>query len=225
MGAKHRWTFFRAGGFDQVKLATGADLMNLDSLDQTLWVALACPVNGLEIDTRTLSLIDTDRNGRVRVGELIAAVKFAGAALKNPDDLLKGSPSLPLSAINDATPEGRALLATARQVLANAGRSGADAVTVDDVSDRVRLFAGTAFNGDGVVTRLSTTDAGLQKVIQEIRDTVGGLPDLSGETGVGPEQVAAFFEEVRARAAWEARGAAEAGQIFPLGRGKTEAAA
>ena len=30
----HAWTFFRAGGFDQVKLDTGADSMNLDQLDQ-----------------------------------------------------------------------------------------------------------------------------------------------------------------------------------------------
>ncbi|MEY3534435.1 MAG: hypothetical protein RLZZ582_11, partial [Verrucomicrobiota bacterium] len=37
----HPWQFFRAGGFDQVKLQTGADLMNLDQLDQKLWVALA----------------------------------------------------------------------------------------------------------------------------------------------------------------------------------------
>ena len=52
--------------------------MNLESLDQKLWVALACPTSGLEIDAQTLSLIDTDQDGRVRAGELIAAVKFAG---------------------------------------------------------------------------------------------------------------------------------------------------
>ena len=34
MNAKHTWKFFRAGGFDQVKLETGADLANLDKLDQ-----------------------------------------------------------------------------------------------------------------------------------------------------------------------------------------------
>ena len=36
----------------------------------------------------------------------------------NPDDLLKGSASLRLGAINDATPEGKRLLASARQILA-----------------------------------------------------------------------------------------------------------
>ncbi len=43
--AKHAWRFFRAGGFDQVQLETGADLMHLDQLDLKLWVALACPAN------------------------------------------------------------------------------------------------------------------------------------------------------------------------------------
>ena len=58
----HTWKFFRAGGFDQVKLETGADLANLDQLDQKLWVALACPTRGLEFDSRTLDLVDADNN-------------------------------------------------------------------------------------------------------------------------------------------------------------------
>lgn len=86
----HSWKFFRAGGFDQVKLETGADLMNLDQLDQKLWVALACPTTGLEFDPKTAALIDTDKDGRIRAPELIAAVKWAGSMLKNPDDLVKG---------------------------------------------------------------------------------------------------------------------------------------
>jgi len=56
MSANHIWKFFRAGGFDQVRLDTGADLMALDELDQKLWVALACPATGLEFDARTLAL-------------------------------------------------------------------------------------------------------------------------------------------------------------------------
>jgi hypothetical protein len=93
-----QWRFFRAGGFDQVKLETGADLMALDQLDLKLWVALACPTTGIEFDKATLDVIDTDKDGRVRAPELIAAAKWAGGLLKNPDDLLKGAPTLPISA-------------------------------------------------------------------------------------------------------------------------------
>ena len=50
----HRWKFFRTGGFDQVLIESGADLMALDQLDQKLWVVLSCPVKGLELDEKTL---------------------------------------------------------------------------------------------------------------------------------------------------------------------------
>ncbi|MBX7194724.1 MAG: hypothetical protein K1X94_21900, partial [Sandaracinaceae bacterium] len=83
--------------------------MSLDQLDLKLWVALACPTSGLEFDRTTLDLIDTDKDGRVRAPELIAAVKWTGSVLKNPDDLVKGSETLPLTALNDAQPEGQAI--------------------------------------------------------------------------------------------------------------------
>ena len=77
----HPWKFFRAGGFDQVRLDTTADLLHLEQLDQKLWVALSCPVKGLEFDEETLALIDTDGDGHVRAPELIAALHWAGAHL------------------------------------------------------------------------------------------------------------------------------------------------
>ncbi|MFB3045289.1 MAG: hypothetical protein ACE10A_03115, partial [Acidiferrobacterales bacterium] len=81
----HRWRFSRLGGFDQVRLETGLDLMALDQLDQKLWAALGCPTHGLEIDAKTLALIDTDGDGRIRVPEVIAAVQWAGTVLRDPD--------------------------------------------------------------------------------------------------------------------------------------------
>ena len=102
---KHRWSFFRAGGFDQVLLKTGADLMALDQLDQKLWVALSCPTYGLEFDQRTLELIDTDADGQVRAPELIAAVQWAGARLKDTSVLASGLPGVPLAAIRPWSPD------------------------------------------------------------------------------------------------------------------------
>src|SRR5215472_11892119 len=143
-----QWRFFRAGGFDQVKLETGADLMALDQLDLKLWVALACPASGLEFDKTTLALIDTDKDGRVRAPELIAAVKWAGSLLKNPDDLLKAAPMLPLAAINDAVPEGKPIASFARQVL---GKSDADSISLDEAGSAAQTFAAKPFNGDGII--------------------------------------------------------------------------
>ena len=60
------WRFFRAGGFDQVRLDTAAELLAIDQLDQKLWVALSCPVKGIEFDARTLTLVDSDADGQGR---------------------------------------------------------------------------------------------------------------------------------------------------------------
>ena len=38
--SSHTWRFFRIGGFDQVSIETGADLLSLKELDQKLWAAL-----------------------------------------------------------------------------------------------------------------------------------------------------------------------------------------
>src|SRR3954447_3127955 len=143
-----QWRFFRAGGFDQVKLETGADLMALDQLDLKLWVALACPTTGVEFDKATLDLIDTDKDGRIRAPELIAAAKWAGALLKNPDDLLKGSVTLPVAAINESVPEGKAIANFARQVLA---KTEGDAISIDEAAAAAQTLASKPFNGDGIV--------------------------------------------------------------------------
>ena len=119
----HTWKFFRAGGFDQVKLETGADLMNLDRLDQKLWVALACPTTGLAYPAETAALIDTDRDGRIRAPELIAAVKWAGERLANPDEIVKGGDSLAFTAIADPR-----LQSAARGICAQLGKD-ASAIT------------------------------------------------------------------------------------------------
>jgi hypothetical protein len=218
----YRWTFFRAGGFDQVKLQSGEDLLHIGELDQKLWVALACPTTGLEIDARTLGLIDNDKDGRVRPNELIAAVLFAGRNLKNPDDLLKGETSLPLASIQDATAEGKALLASARQILGNIGKKDAKSISIEDVSDKTRIFADTPFNGDGVITELSA-DGEVRALIADIIACEGGVADLSGKLGVDAAQIAAFFTDARAYLAWWAKAEADK-SIWPLGEVKTAAA-
>src|SRR4051812_20229811 len=103
----HRWKFFRAGGFDQVRIDTGADIAQLYDLDPKLWVALSCPTKGLEFDPHTLELLDLDKDGRIRVPEVLAATKWTTALLKNPDSLTAGAAQLPLESINTASDEGK----------------------------------------------------------------------------------------------------------------------
>jgi hypothetical protein len=223
MGTNHSWRFFRAGGFDQVLLDTGADLMALDELNQKLWVALACPTTGLEFDVNTLALIDTDKDGRIRAPELIEAVKWAGTRLKNPDDLLKSAPELELSAINGGTADGRQLLASARQILANLGKKDATVITLEDTSDTARIFALTRFNGDGIVCTDSTEDDTCKRTIEDIMDCLGSETDRSGKPGVNQAKVDHFFEEAQAYSDWWKQAEAHPA-ILPLGASTSVAA-
>src|SRR5580765_2706551 len=224
MNSKHVWTFFQAGGFDQVRLHTGRDLLALDQLDQKLWVALACPATGLEFDAKTLALVDTDNDGRIRAPELIAAVKWAGSSLKNPHDLLKCAPELPLNAISDATPEGKQLLASAKQILANLGKADAAVITLEDTADTVKIFAQTRFNGDGIVPVESGEDEATRAALNDIIACLGADMDRSGKPGVNQEKVDKFFTEAQAYSDWWKLAEATPA-ILPLGAATADAVA
>jgi hypothetical protein len=186
--SRHRWRFFRSGGFDQVRLETGADLMSLDQLDQKLWVALSCPVKGLEFDTKTLELIDSDGDGRIRVPDIIAAVKWAGSLLRNPEDLTKGLLELPLSIINDQLSEGTRLINSAREILTNLGKPETKVITIEDTADTARIFSLARFNGDGFIPADSADDAAVQQVITDIIDCLGPEMDRSGKPAISEEK-------------------------------------
>lgn len=210
------FSFFRAGGFEQVRFDSGADLLALEQLDQKLWVALACPTKGLAFDQRTLELIDTEKDGRIRAKELIDAVKWAGGLLKSPDELMKAPDALALSAINDATDEGQKVLTAAKSVLASLGKTDATAIAVADTADAVKAFNAKPFNGDGVLTEVSAgDDAAAKQLIADVIACAGSVEDKSGKPGVNEEKVAGFFKDVAAYVEWLKKAEADAA-LMPL---------
>ena len=219
----HRWRFFRLGGFDQVRLDTAEDLLHLHELDQKLWAALSCPVDGLEFDTRTLALLDSDADGRVRAPEILAAVDWAASVLRDLRPLMSGSDRLPLAAIDDATPEGKRLLASARQILNFSGKAGVEAIGVEDLAGTETLLKESPFNGDGVVTPASARDDATRDLIEDIMACVGSVPDRSGAEGISAEQVEAFFAAAALHAQWLDEALADG--VLPLGDATAAAAA
>jgi hypothetical protein len=199
---KHVWKFFRTGGLDQVALESAEDLLALRELDQKLWVALSCPVKGLELDEQTLALVDADGDGHVHVREVIAAVEWAAAHLKKPAEILSPAGALPLEAINDLIPEGRTIVNSARRILASLGKKDATAIAVDDTADIGKILAARAPNGDGVVTLRAADDPDTLALIKDIIATVGGVTAPDGGEGVNAEKVDAFFKEAEAYVKW-----------------------
>ncbi|MGZ4962295.1 MAG: hypothetical protein ACXWBP_00430 [Limisphaerales bacterium] len=224
MAQQHNWHFFRAGGFDQVKIRSGADIANLDQLDPKLWVALACPTQGLEFDAKTLALLDTDKDGRIRVPEILAAAKWTCANLKNPDSLLKSAPALPLAEINTETPEGHQLYCSAKQLLANLGKKDAEMITPEDAADTVKIFAQTNFNGDGIIHVEVSEEPAIQQAIKDVITCFGSEVDRSGKPGINQLKIDSFFKEAQAFSDWWTKSETDAA-ILARGQNTTAAVA
>lgn len=217
--SNYNWKFCTIGGVTRVKIESGEDIAHLGELDQKLWTALSCPVEGLEFDGTTLSMIDTDKDGKVHVNEVVAAAKWLTSVIKDKDLILKGDAEVPFSAIDAENEEGAKLLSSARQILANLGKEK-EGISVEDSADSVAIFASTKFNGDGVITAASTEEEELKGVIKSIIDTVGGSVDRSGETGVNADQIEAFYTACKDYSEWKAAATAD---VLPYGD-STEAA-
>lgn len=212
----HVWRFLRAGGFDQVRIETGEDILSLDELDMKLWVALACPVGGMEFDAKTLEILDLDHDGRIRASEIIETIRWLRLVLKDPEILTGEGETLPLAAITEETPEGRRLVASARRILASRGKDDADTVTIEDATDTEHVFDQTDFNGDGVIPASAAADPETARVIEDLITVFGPVDDRSGKPGIDQERVDRFAAEIAGfRAWWEVSRIDPA--ILPLG--------
>lgn len=222
MKGKYNWNFSTIGGVTRVNIESGEDIAHLSELDQKLWTVLSCPVQGLEIDEDTLRMVDVDSDGKIHVNDVIATAEWLGKALNNLNLLLKRDDSVDLTAFNENTEEGRALKASAKQILLNLGLNK-NSISVADTSDSIAIFAQTRLNGDGIITPASTDDAALQNVINCAVGTVGSVQDRSGAAGIDAGLTEAFYGELAGYTAWVEAGEADKAAIFPFGD-DTEAA-
>ena len=205
----YKWKFAPVGGTVRVKIQSGEDIRHLGELDRKLWTVLSCPVTGLEFDQRALNYMDGDADGKIRVDEVIRTSEWLTRILKDADILLKGPDSLPFSAFNTEDPDGERLLASAKQILSNLGLEK-DSIGLEDTSDNTKIFAGTAFNGDGIITPASTQDEVLKALIEEIGKSMGTATDRSGVEGVTAESIEGFYAAAADFDAWKAEG------VFPF---------
>lgn len=199
----YNWKYASVGGSVRVKIETGEDIAHLAELDRKKWTVLSCPTTGLEFDARTLSLLDSNGDGRIHVDEVIAASQWLCKVLKNPDIVIKGGDTLKLSEFNKKTEEGAKLEKSARQILANLGIEK-DSISLAETSDNEKIFAETRFNGDGIITEASTDDEQIKETIRNIIATIGSGKDRSGAEGVNTDQIEAFYTALADYSAWKA---------------------
>ena len=200
---KHAWNYDNIGGSTRVKITTGADIAHLGELDPKKWTVLSCPSTGLEIDEKSLQYIDTDSDGRIRVNDIVATAQWMTAAIKNTDMLTKGADSIDIEQFNQEDANGKRLYNSSKQILANLGKEGT-VISLAETKDSTAIFAKTAFNGDGIITDLTTADLDEKAAIAAAVKSFGGVADRSGEMGVNAELIEKFYQALADYAAWQA---------------------
>ncbi len=216
------WKFHRIGGLDQLTLRTADELLHLDELDPKLWVALSCPVAGLQFDSRALELLDEDADGRIRMQEVLDAVRWTTARLRDPVTLAGEYDVFSLDYLRTDGEEGPRLAAAARRVLESLGKPDATALTQEDVSGAVRSVAMTEFNGDGIMPNRVEFPADIREFIQHVLNTCGSVTDAGGEPGVDLDLARKFMDLVQTCHAWQEEQPTCAASL-PFGAGTPEA--
>lgn len=196
----YNWSFSSVGGVMRVNIESGEDLRHLGELDQKLWTVLSCPTKGLEFCERTLTLMDQDNDGKIRVNEVVSASQWLCQILRDPQLVIEGGDGLNLSDFSD-TDDGKRLMNIARQILESLGKEE-EKITIADTSDSLAIFAKTRFNGDGIITPASTDDEELKDIIAKIMERMGDVDDRSGEKGINQEKLEAFYKACTEYAEW-----------------------
>lgn len=198
---KYKWEFENIGGSLRVKISSGADIAHLGELDPKMWTVLSCPVQGLEIDEKSLSYVDMDGDGKIRINDVIKTASWVTGALLDQDSILAGKDSIELGKFNKEDASGAKLEASARQILANLGKEG-ETISIADTADIAAIFAKTRFNGDGVITEASSDDADDMAAIAAAVAATGGVADRSGAMGVNADMIESFYKSLADYATW-----------------------
>ena len=121
------------GGVTRVRIQSAEDLRHLSELDKKMWTVLSCPVNGLEISSDSLSLMDIDGDGKLRVKEVVGTSEYLCGALKDPKTLFEQKDEIALENIADeAIKEVAEKLAVDGKVSLAAVQAAVDAVTIEE---------------------------------------------------------------------------------------------
>ena len=129
----YKWTYANVGGVTRVRIQSAEDIRHLGELDKKMWTVLSCPVNGLEISSDSLSLMDTDGDGKLRVKEVIATADYLCATLKDAKSLFEQSDVIDIENIADESIKviGERLAVNGKVSLA-AVQAAIDAVTIEE---------------------------------------------------------------------------------------------
>ena len=217
--AKYKWSFANVGGVTRVRIQSAEDLRHLGELDKKMWTVLSCPVNGLEISADSLSLMDIDGDGKLRLKEVVGTADYLCSALKDPKSRFEQKDTIALDNIAD-----EAILAVAKKL---AGKNKEIALAdvqaaIDAVTIEEQPIPEAPLEADVIAAYKEKSAEYAAYFEQEKLQKIGlaVIPEDAVKPGMTEKK---FLEMGKAIAEWEAaKAAAEGANAEALAAGRAE---
>ncbi len=214
-------SFRRYGRSYHLHIETAAELQSVLELDQAHWVATNAPINTINCDGTFLTLMDTDKNGRIICQEVKDGIVWLLEVFSDHEGISKGSRRLRLGAINYDNPQGKEIHEAAVKMLRRLGRGDAEEITLEDIRQIKAQVQSQSVSEAGVILPEAAEDAQVSEFIGEVIATVGGVEHPGGALGVDQGKLDEFVKQAEAFLKWHQQGQIPAGkaktEIMPLG--------
>lgn len=212
----YKWKFAKFGGVTQVRCTTGEDLLHLRELDLKLWSALSMPVNGIFFNADTLRMIDTDADGFIKPDEILNAVDWICANVKNPQLLLTAGETVPVTEIKKED-----LAASAQALLNRINKCDKSAIAVEDVYIQKKFFTEHVLSNSGDIADDASDEEKLHKTLESL--IADSSECITGNCDSEAERILnMFYEQAHAFLMWHDH--LEQSGILPLSAEQTEKA-
>lgn len=214
---KRTWSFSRIGGVDQVVLKEGRDIEGLSSLDPKLWAVLAMPSRQPAVH-RALEYLDTDKDGKIRIPDILRTVDELNLEFSSLDMLFEESDRIEARQLRDSALR-KAVAAVNERTGKAAGQAAADRAGIESavvdlqlVMEAMKAFSALPFNGDGIVVPASADvdadEPATKSFILALVAAGYSHADAGGEAGVDESDLARFLADLESWKAWAKDGEA-----------------
>ena len=217
--AKYKWSFANVGGVTRVRIQSAEDIRHLGELDKKMWTVLSCPVNGLEISADSLSLMDTDGDGKLRLKEVVATADYLCAVLKDPKSLFEQKDEIEIANIAD-----EAIAAVAQKIAGKENTVSLAAVqaAIDGVAIDEQAVPAAPLEADVIAAyKEKSAEYAAYFELEKLQKLgLAVIPEETPKPGMSEKE----FAEMGAKIAeWEAaKAAAEAANADALAAAKAE---
>ncbi len=220
-GKRRRGPVFRRIGRSlHLEVSSAEDVRGVVDLDEAHWMAINAPVESFHVDRALLEYMDLDGDGRIKVGEFKASVRWLFARLKDYSGIERGSTEIVLDALDEDDAKGRLIGGVIRK-MAREGRIAEEGrATLAEIRTLKGELERSPVSAAGVVTPDATGEEDLRRFLEDVIRATGGVEHPAGSKGVDHAILERFRSDGERLLEWARRARVVSGQVsdvMPLG--------